>query len=308
MNKCKELKFEESCFYKIGSKRKLAEVLKIEYRELLILKNRPLYNTFINQTNKDKPREIQAPTGELKLVHKRIGFILSQLKTPSYLFSGKKGWSAHGNSLHHQNWKFGLKADIRKFFPSCSRKNVSLFFRYDLKMAPDVASFLSKICTYRNFIPTGSPLSMSLAFWANHFIFDEIDTIAKREGLTFSLYVDDMNFSGLYIRKNLIADISRQLKRVSLKIHPHKTRRFNPGEVRIITGTALKNGKCLVPNNLRFKIIKHSCILNSSNEISLKMKQKMIGLIQAARTIEPLVFSSLLSQFPLESEKLAITR
>ena len=46
------------------------------------------------------------------------------------------------NARSHVSGTAGMRVDVRKFFPSCSRISLARFFRYDMGMAGDVAYLL----------------------------------------------------------------------------------------------------------------------------------------------------------------------
>jgi hypothetical protein len=70
-----------------------------------------------------------------------------------------------------------------------------------MKCSPDVAEILAQICTCNGHIPTGSRISMPLAFWANHKMFDELKNIADTFEVTMTVYVDDITFTGSSVNK-----------------------------------------------------------------------------------------------------------
>ena len=50
-------------------------------------------------------------------------------------------------------------------------------------------------------LPTGSPISQSVAFFSNLTVFNNISTYSKSRNIEFSVYVDDLTFSGKVIPK-----------------------------------------------------------------------------------------------------------
>ena len=80
-----------------------------------------------------------------------------------------------------------LTTDLKSFFPSTSKAIVFNFFFKKLLCSPDVSELLSNLCTYNNHIPTGSRISMPLAYWANSKMFLELNALSKALGICMSL-------------------------------------------------------------------------------------------------------------------------
>jgi RNA-directed DNA polymerase len=287
----KVLNLNQSVLYMKRSHRKLADVLGIVPNEFPVLRGDSLYFVRSIEEKPGKTRVLQTPTHQLRSVHDRIQRFLSQLKMPDYVYSGRKGRSPILNAKEHLGYSDAVKMDIRKFFPSCRREFIEKFFLNDLKMTSDVAVTLSEICTVADAIPTGSPLSMTLAFWAYKPTFDRIEALAKHHRITFTLYVDDMVFSSnSKIPRSFMFAVFRLIRRVKHQVHPDKTKIFTENKIRVITGTAISGYQLLVPNKRRKKILDLMQSGKSLEALSEKEKRSLIGMIQSARQIEPHFF------------------
>lgn len=97
-----------------------------------------------------KPRLIECPSDELKIIQKRIKNYLSMIEVPNNVFSGIKGKSYYDNAKMHTgiNRRNLYKIDITAFFPSISRDKVYRFFLNDLDCSPDVAEILTSLTTF----------------------------------------------------------------------------------------------------------------------------------------------------------------
>lgn len=60
----------------------------------------------------------------------------------------------------------------------------------------DVAALITRISTYQGHLPTGSPASPVLAFYANTNLFSDIDDVTRANNVKWTCYVDDLSFSG----------------------------------------------------------------------------------------------------------------
>ena len=81
-----------------------------------------LLNPYIDKTK--KPRLIEKPQYELKIVQKRIKTLLGRIEVPNNVFSGIKGRSYADNAKMHIgiNTRNVYKIDLTAFFPSISRE------------------------------------------------------------------------------------------------------------------------------------------------------------------------------------------
>jgi len=235
---------------------------------------------------------LQVPQGDLRKVHDRVRYLFAQLKAPEYLHSGVKGRSPVTNAKKHRSGAAGMRVDVRKFFPSCSRLSLAKFFHHDMGMAGDVAHQLSLLCTCDGALPTGSPLSMSLAFWMHRRVFDRIERMARERGYVFTLFVDDANFSAdLSIPREFELAVRSELRRVRLRAHPRKTSRVAPGTARQITGVILPNSdEIRVPNAQRLKFLRGLETIKQNSALKAERVNSLRGLLAWMRQIEPTIF------------------
>ena len=300
---------ERSPLYQLSSKRKLFYLLAVQ-NELLNnpknakklsnflteINNVPAFQKFVTADNyrvfpeKKSGRIIQDPNLALKLIHKKLANLLAHIIPPDYLHSGVKTKSYVTNATtHKQTPQFVLKMDIHKFYQSCQKEFIFKAFKYDFKMPDNIAWLMADLVSYNGFIPTGSPVSQLIAFYAYKKTFNEISLLAKRHYMNFSLYVDDLSFSSTTeIPKNFESLVYQELKKVDLPIKSKKTKRYSkPKQYKIITGCAISpDGTLKVPNKLRKEII-DDCKKLHSQGLSDAEAKSLKGKIQAARQIEP---------------------
>lgn len=181
----------DSPFFKMSSKKKLAELLLYPLATLVSLSRQPCYNVFQMNGNGGKAREIQQPLDELDIVHTRVASLLSRINIPVNIHSGTKQRSHITNAKEHLSKSSLITTDISKFFPNTTMEMVYRFFHHELLTSGDVAQLLSELCCYDKHVPTGSRLSMILAYWANYKMFEEIQSLSLKHNVTFSIYVDD---------------------------------------------------------------------------------------------------------------------
>lgn len=291
MKKKKDFNINQSRLYKVTSPQMLADILQVDIDLFNNLDDFISYTTY-EKEEKDKIREITYPNDELKKIQKKIFQFLQQVKRPSWLISGEIGKSAVDNAKMHldDNLNF-LMLDIRNFYPNCKREYVYQFFYKKLGVTKDVADILTDLTTYEMTIPTGCPTSQLIAFYAYEDMFLELARAAHSKDITFTLFVDDMTFSG----KNP-KDISALKNRVDIILRKYghkpkykKTKKYTPNDYKSVTGTVISpNKKLKIPNKQRHEIslLFQQLKKNVSEDQNVKLARKINGKISAARQIE----------------------
>lgn len=274
-----DLELMNSPLFQITSKKRLAILLGSSIKELnnIVRFKNQMYQYF-NEKQKDdngnviKIRPIQNPHDRLKQIHSRIGKFLGNLKAPEYLHS-KRSKSAVSNAKAHLGINGNtLNIDITNFYPSTSRAKVQSFLGYTMLYPRDVAQYFSEICTVNNSLPTGSPLSSALAFWANKPMFDEIFRVAKSRLITMTVYVDDISFTGKAINQQFLEKIIQIIDKYQHKIKQQKIKIFPNNGIKFVTGVAIVNNQ-LQPANKHFRDIR----ILKKIENDFKTTQRLVG-------------------------------
>lgn len=275
-----ELELLSSPLFHITSKKRLAILLHSSVKELNnIVRSKDQMYQYFNETQTDnsgiiiKVRPIQNPHDRLKQIHSRIGKFLGNLKAPEYLHS-KRSKSAISNAKAHVGIKgHTLNIDITDFYPSTSRAKVQAFLGYTLQYPTDIAKYLSEICTVKNCLPTGSPLSSALAFWANKSMFDEIYRVAKSRSITMTVYVDDISFTGRAVNQNFLKKIIQVIEKYQHKIKQEKIKFFPEYSVKFVTGVAILNGR-LQPAHRHYRDIRVLQKIDNDLQATLRLMGK----------------------------------
>jgi hypothetical protein len=156
-------------------------------------------------------------------------------------------------------------------------------------MSDDTSRLLALLVTREGHVPTGSPLSMSIAYWGYSPTFDAICNLARRVGLRPSVYVDDMTFTSPDpIPRVFQRQVNHMLERVGLFLNDAKTRRHTKRHFKVVTGAAISPRADLrVPNRIRLNIL--TTIHNNGNieAWDLRALRSMQGRLTSARRIEP---------------------
>lgn len=282
----------QSPLWRIGTKRRLAEILKsdlVTIRQLITAGNAS-YKNLMAVGKRGKKRPVQDPVPALKLIQRYINTLLQRIQYPEYMMAGVKGLSYEKNALQHIT---GSKRrictiDIQKFYPNCQRGAVVRSFERWFELPFDVASCLADLVCLNGHLPTGGPTSLLISYWSNKDIFDAIKTAADKEGLKMTVYVDDMAFSGenaglCFLHDHVLPILSKA------GLRGHKMRVFSKSKFAEITGLILKDSKVELPFQ-RFKDIDDDMAelrLTRQPAARLKILNRVISKLYSVATYHP---------------------
>lgn len=174
---------------------------------------------------------------------------------PEYLHSGRKKRSHITNAHEHKRNTQIAKLDIKGFYPSVPETRVYHLFKNTFNASPDIAKILCALTTYKDCLPTGSKTSQIIAFLSNKDMFQEIQEEASSLGIKFSLYVDDLTFSGTNIPPRFLWRIKGIIHKNGYKYH--KEYRSTPNKLAVITGVAINAGELTTTKKIHLKIHEH---------------------------------------------------
>lgn len=193
-------------------------------------------------------REIKAPCRQLDVILTCINGMLKACYEPSDVAMGfTAGKSVLSNAQVHVGHNYVFNIDLKDFFPSIPQARV--WKRLQLppfNFSQDIANVLAGLCCSfdnevgENVLPQGSPASPLLT----NAICDKLDRrmkgVAKRFGLHYSRYADDMTFSSMHnvyqedgeFRKEILRIIEEQ----GFRMNENKTRLQKDGARQEVTG------------------------------------------------------------------------
>nr|WP_294512108.1 reverse transcriptase family protein [uncultured Rhodopila sp.] len=289
MPKSSEIKryaLDQSPLYKLANRKKLAGLLKISTCELRTLSRaaNSLYREFPVLKKNGGTRDVENPARQLKLVQARLARWLSRIAPPDYLFCPVKGRCYVGNAALHRGQRVVHCLDVRKYFPSTPARRVFWFFHKVMKCERDVAATLTALSTYQGHLPTGSPLSPILAYYAHYDVWQAIASICREYGYKLSVYIDDVTVSGASICAAVLWRIKKEIHRSGLRYHKEKSYYDGISE---ITGVIVSGDRLNTPNRQHKKIVAIKAQIRATRRDveAEKLREKLGGLYAQARQV-----------------------
>lgn len=193
-------------------------------------------------------REIKAPCRQLDVILTCVNELLKSVYSPSDAAMGfTSGKSVLDNAQIHVGHNYVFNIDLKDFFPSIPQARVWKRLQLSpFNFTAEIANVLAGLCcTFdvdngRNVLPQGSPVSPLLT----NAICDTLDRrmkgVAKRFGIHYSRYADDMTFSSMHnvYQENgkFRQEIVRIIKEQGFIMNDKKTRLQKAGARQEVTG------------------------------------------------------------------------
>lgn len=252
-----EIKSDE--FGKSSSKITKGQLLHYSYYK--IVPNR--YRTFHIKKKSGGLREINAPCRELSTLLYLLNILFKALYTPGSSVMGfAEGRSVVMNASMHTGHHYVFNIDLENFFPSIPQGRV--WARLQLppfKFPVEVAKVVAGLCCHINeegtqcVLPQGAPTSPLLT----NAICDKLDRrmhgVARKFGLHYSRYADDMTFSSMHNVYQEGSDFRKEIKRIiedqGFKMNDKKTRLLRDGQRQEVTGLTVNENVNLTRKYIR---------------------------------------------------------
>jgi RNA-directed DNA polymerase len=278
-----------------GVLRGIAERSPNEAYRLFRIRKRP------SHAGETRFRTIAVPSTRLLKVQRWITqSILKEVAPHSASVAFSKGDTIYRAAESHCGCAWLIKMDVRNFFESISEISVYRVFR-SLGYQPLVSLEMARLCTrmgaysrrrssdhwrarswqwstikayevYRRadaygpsigHLPQGAPTSPMLANLAMRKFDAAVTAVAKRYGLIYTRYADDLTFSTsdkTFSRKRcsaVIDDVYRQMERADLSPNITKTKVSSPGSRKIVLGLLVNGPKPRLTREFRALMRQH---------------------------------------------------
>lgn len=156
------------------------------------------YQTYMIPKRSGGFRKIEAPKEELKEDQRKILDTLKSLYSASeFCYGGVLKRNIQQAADMHVKNRLKLKMDIHDFFGSCTGEAVERQLLRNKALDAEMVKNITYVCTnYKGVLPQGAPTSPFLANIVAKPMVTAIGKMCRNLGVTFSIYVDDMIFSG----------------------------------------------------------------------------------------------------------------
>lgn len=154
------------------------------------------YNTFSRLKKSGKSREFNSSESILRDLHNRINDrIFSKVNLPHFITGSVKKRSAVLNAKYHSGLKYHFQTDLVGYFEFVNNKIVYSTL-VELGFSADVASYITKLTTYKGHLPQGVPTSPFLCNIIGLLLIDyDFIEFCKNKGIVYTRYIDDLTFS-----------------------------------------------------------------------------------------------------------------
>lgn len=235
-----------------SSKHKITEKQLLYFCNSKAVPNR--YRTFHIRKKSGGLREINAPCYQLGILLDMLNIVFKAIYTPGESAMGfTEERSVVTNACMHIGHHYVFNIDLENFFPSIPQARVWARIQLPPFNFPrDVANVVAGLCCHvngdgtANVLPQGAATSPLLT----NAICDKLDRrmrgVAKRFGLHYSRYADDMTFSSMHNSYNgkpiyddgseFRTEIKKIIKDQGFKMNDKKTRLQRDGERQEVTG------------------------------------------------------------------------
>lgn len=190
-------------------------------------------------------RLIAQPSRELKAIQSwLLRNILDKLSSSNASKGFELGTSIYDNAYPHIGSNVILSLDIDNFFPSIPANKVYGVF-YSLGYTKLISSAFTSICTFKGFLPQGSPASPKLANLVCSKLDSRIQGYAGKNGIIFTRYADDITLSCQSIKKIEKAKyfIQTVIKDEGFRVNKKKTRLMGLRKKKSVTGLVVSSNK-----------------------------------------------------------------
>tara|TARA_B110000902_G_scaffold197787_1_gene224411 strand:+ start:651 stop:1811 length:1161 start_codon:yes stop_codon:yes gene_type:complete len=215
------------------------------------------YTSFSIKKKSGGERNIHAPVNGLKHILRPLNIILNCVSEPHFKATGfVPGKSIVDNAKQHVGKNYVYNIDLKDFFHSFDRSWVKYGFMikpFNLgKEKEELAFLLASICTHpfeideeiKTVLPQGAPTSPTITNILCVKLDKRLNGLAKRFGITYSRYADDISFSSqtnVFNKEDFLEELHRIIKDQKLEINPSKTRLQQKGYRQEVTGLIVNN-------------------------------------------------------------------
>ena len=175
----------------------------------------PSYREFTIPKRSRGKRSVSAPEDQLKALQRQIlRRLLSRLRCHRAATGFQQGESIVTHARRHTGQAVVVRLDLKDFFPTTHADRVWDYFRRIGWNRP-ATHILVRLCTHRDGLPQGAPTSPRLSNLVNYRLDHRLAAMARKLGLRYSRYADDITLSFPADDRKLIRYMIRFVRRVA---------------------------------------------------------------------------------------------
>jgi hypothetical protein len=120
-------------------------------------------------------------------------------------------------------------------------------------------------------------------------MFEEIAQLAARRQLIFSVYIDDLVFSGSAATHSLLRTVEGIVRKHQLSVRTDKSKVFRAGASKVITGVLVDSKGIHVPfeRHRKIRMLEEALLRTNGLLKRLPILEALVGVLGEASQIEP---------------------
>ena len=165
--------------------------------------------------------------------------VLLQLVTNPHSYS-RRGRGIIEQAKKHLGQPYVATLDIQSCFPSTSVRMIRRALG-DAKVPADVVRLLTRLVTFRGYLPQGAPTSSLILEIVLAPIDRKLHVLATRHGARYTRFADDLAFSSARPLESVTRAAARVVRGAGYSLSNQKHNKSGPGERHIITGISVRD-------------------------------------------------------------------
>lgn len=192
-----------------------------------------------------KIRRIDHPDKQIRQIQRKINkkLLADECTNLTEEMTGSiKSRSTKQNAKPHLNAPAILSVDITNCFPSITSSMIYKIYTDALGYTPPVAKLLTRLTSFGDRLPQGSPASPSLCNLYFAPLVDELSELAAAHSIIFTQYIDDLTFSGnFYDLEMAQPEIIKLVNKHGMRVNLRKLALRQRSERLAVTGYVVNN-------------------------------------------------------------------
>lgn len=277
----------------ISSNSHLAAILGLDRAELELVARELEDSPECHYTAKDVPkrgggtRRIDKPGKRIRHIQERIrSRVLRRVRLPEAMLGGVRGRRLTDHAGRHTAQAVVVTHDIAQCYPSTSARAVARMFSVGLMCERQPAALLTRLTTHNGSVPQGGVTSMDVVNLNMLPLCDRLTSLARQHHLSFSMWVDDLAFSGIGA-ENVIDEVARIVRSHGYRLRRSKKRIMRAVVAQEVTGLGVNATRPSVLRARREQLTEQMFALALTGEVTERELRSIKGKLSWMATISP---------------------